>query len=92
MSSGLGAFLVSLAGPIVRKAAISLGIGLVSYAAVSVALNSALGAAKAAFSGLTGDALSLLQLSGAPDVLSIIAGALIARVALMQVKRLEVLR
>lgn len=89
---GLGTFLMSLAGPVVKKALQALGLGLVSYAAVATALNSALSAAKASWSGLAGDSLSLIQMSGMSTALSIITGALIARVGLMQLKKLEILK
>lgn len=89
---GIGTFLVGLAGPIVRKALTALGFGLVSYAAIATALNAALDAAKSAWGGLGGDSLALIQMSGASTALSIIAGALVARVALMSLKKLEILR
>jgi hypothetical protein len=94
-ASGLGAlgtWLVSLAGPAIRKILLSIGIGVASYAAISTALNSALGAAKSAYSGITGDVLQLLSMAGTSVFLSIIAGALVARVSLMVVKKLEILK
>ena len=87
----IGTFLVGLAGPVVRRILISLGIGLVSYAALSTALNAAINSAKSAFGGMTGDVMNLVQLSGAGECLSIIAGAMIARVAMLAVKKFEVL-
>lgn len=88
---GIGAFIVGLAGPVVRKILLSLGIGLVSYAALTTVLNTALSSAKSAFGGMTGDVASLVQLSGAGECLSIIGGAMLARVAMLAVKRFEVL-
>jgi hypothetical protein len=88
----VGTWLVSLAGPFVRKILLSLGIGVASYAALAAALNSALSSAKTAFAGIGGDTLLLIQLAGLPDFISIIAGALIAKVAMGAVKKLEILR
>lgn len=88
---GLGSFLVALAGPLVRKALISLGFGVVSYAAVATALNSAISAAKTAWGGLGGDTLSLIQMAGVNTAISILCGALVARVGLQVVKRLQLL-
>jgi hypothetical protein len=88
---GLGTFLVGLAGPAVRKIMLSLGVGVVSYAALTMAITSALNAAKSALTGFTGDALAIVQMTGSFTALSIVAGALIARVALVAVKKLEVL-
>jgi len=92
MGGGLGTFLVSLAGPLVRKALTSLGFGLVSYAAMSTALNAALGAAKGAMAGFGGDALSIVQMTGIFNAFSIIAGAMIAKVGINAVKKLEILK
>jgi hypothetical protein len=89
---GLGTFLVGLAGPVIRKMMLSLGIGVVSYAAMTAAITSALGSAKAALTGFTGDALAIVQMTGCFTALSIVAGALIARVSLLAIKRLEVLK
>lgn len=90
--AGLGSFLVAIAGPVAKKALTGLGIGVVSYAAMTTALNAALDAAKTAWSGFGGDSLALVQISGMPTALSIITGALVARVALMQLKKLELLK
>lgn len=92
MAGGLGSFLVTLAGPLARKALFSLGVGVASYAALTAAVNAALGAAKASLAGFTGDALSILQLTGIFTAMSIIAGALIARVGLVALKKFEILK
>jgi len=90
--TGFGTWLVSLAGPVVRKMLASVGLGVVSYAAMVTALNTALDAAKNAWSGFGGDALALLELSGASTALSIIAGGMVARVTMLQIKKLEILK
>ncbi|GAB1387751.1 hypothetical protein MASR1M59_28990 [Melaminivora sp.] len=91
---GFGTFLASLAGPIVKRAMVALGFGLVSYAAMTAALNAALGAAKAAWAGLAGfpEALQLIQMAGVNTAASIIAGALVARVAMQSLKRFELVK
>ena len=85
-----GAFLVGLAGPFIKKALVSLGVGIVSYAAVSAALTQVLSSAKSAWSGLGGDALALIQMAGVNTAASILAGALVARVSLQILKKFEV--
>lgn len=87
----IGTFLVGLAAPAVRKMIASLGVGIVSYIGVQTALTTALSEAKGAWAGLGGDALGLIELSGASTALSIIAGALTARLALIALKKLQVL-
>lgn len=90
--SGLASFLVSLAGPLVRKALLSLGLGVASYAALSTAVTAALNSAKTSLAGFTGDALSILQLTGLFTAMSIVAGAMVARVGLMALKKFEILK
>jgi len=88
----IGTWLVGLAGPFIRKVLLSLGVGVVSYAAVSAALAAVLSSAKTAWGGLAGDALALIQMAGVNTAASILAGALPARVALQVVKRFEILK
>lgn len=89
--STIAAFLMALVGPVAKRVLLSLGFGLVSYAAIATAVNSLLGSAKSAWGGMTGDVLSLVQLSGANTAVSIIAGAIVAKVALMAVTKLQLL-
>lgn len=85
----LAALLMALAAPIAKRIMIALGFGLVSFAGVSVALNSLLTSAKNAWGGTPADVLNILQLSGSNTAFSIIAGAMVARVGLLAVKRLQ---
>jgi hypothetical protein len=87
--SAFGTFLVAITGPVVKKAMVALGFGVMSYAAVGAALNAVLSSAKSAWSGLGGDALQLIQLAGVNTAASILAGALVARVTLQVLKRFE---
>lgn len=92
--SGLGTFLVAIAAPVVKRAIVALGFGLVSYAAMTAALNAALSAAKSAWAGLAGfpEALAMIQMAGVNTAGSIIAGALVARLALQSLKKLELVK
>lgn len=89
--SGLGSFLAAAAGPLAKRALAAIGFGIVSYAAMTAALNAALDAAKNAWAGLSGfpEALALIQMAGVSTAASIIAGALVARVAMQSLKKLE---
>lgn len=89
---GFGSFLAALAGPIAKRVLVALGFGIISYSAVSAALSAALSAAKAAWSGLTGDTLALIQMAGVNTAASILAGALIARVALGVTSKLGLMK
>jgi hypothetical protein len=86
---GLGSFFAAISVPIAKRVMIGLGFGVVSYAAVTAALNQALGAAKAAMAGIGGEAVSLIAMAGVNTAASIIAGALVARVAMDALKKLE---
>ena len=92
MNQQIGTWLVSLAGPAAKKILMSLGMGVVSYGAISVALNSALDAARNAWGGFSGDALSIVQLAGVGEGMSILAGAMIARVSVMALNKLEIVK
>ena len=89
--AGLGTFLVALAGPIAKKVMVSLGVGVVSYAAITAALTAVLSSAKSAWGGLGGDALALIEMAGVGVAASIFAGALMARVSMQVLKRFELI-
>lgn len=92
--NGFGTFLAAIAGSLAKRVLTAIGIGIVSYAAMSAALNAALAAAKNAWAGLAGfpEALALVQMAGVSTAASIIAGALVARVALQSLKKLELVK
>lgn len=87
----LGTWLVSLAAPAVRQILLSLGIGLVSYASLSSVVNTLLSNAKSYFNGLPSDLAALVGLMGGGEIMSILAGAMVARVSLASVKKLGLL-
>jgi len=88
---GVGAFLVALAGPLARKVLLSLGIGVVTMVGVDQALGAMLGAARAAWAGVPGDVAGLLNLAGCGTAMAMISGAITARVALIPLKKLDLL-
>ena len=83
----VGTWLVSLGAPAVLQILISLGIGVLSYAALSSVLASALGMAKSHFNSLPSQLMGFVGLMGGGEVMSIIAGGLIARVTLAAGKK-----
>jgi hypothetical protein len=87
---GLGSFLAGIAATVTKRAMAGIGMGIVSYAAVSAVLNQVLSSAKAAWGGFSGDALALVQMAGGGEFMSIVAGGLIASVTLTTLKRFEV--
>ena len=87
----LAGLITSLAGPVARRGAAALGLGLVSYVGVSAALNVLLDLVKAQWSSIGPDIATFLAMGGVNTAVSIIAGAMVARVALMSFKRLGAL-
>ena len=89
--SSLWAFLIAAVWPLARKVLVMLGIGIITYAGLTTLLNSLINAAVQNWGQLTGAALQLSSLGGIPQMLGIIAGAMVARVTFMAVGRLGVL-
>jgi len=86
---GIGSWLVALAGPIARRVLLSLGLGVVTYVGLDLALSAALSSAKSSLGALPADIAALLAIAGVNTAASILAGALTARVAMIALKRFE---
>ncbi len=78
----LGAFLASSAGAIAKRVLGALGIGVISYAAISTAFEQALDYAQDQFSGLPSAMFNLAALAGVGEALGIITAAITFRVSL----------
>lgn len=76
------AFLVSMVGPLVARAVIALGFTAVTFTGVTALTNSLVATAQANWSGMPVAVLQLSALSGIPEVLGMLFGALTARVAM----------
>lgn len=81
------AFLMGLIGPLARQLLVSLGIGLVTFVGMDAAVGGALSAAKSSLSGLPAAVTSVMALAGFFTAFSVLAGAMVARVSLMTLKR-----
>lgn len=89
--STLGAFFTAAAGPLAKRVLSALGIGVVSFVGVDVAVSGMLDAARSSWAGLPGDVAAYVAYAGGNHAMAIIAGAITARVALMSFKRLQLL-
>lgn len=88
----IGAFLMGLGGPLAKQVLLALGFGIASYVGLDLALGSLLSAAKAAWAGsLSGDVAAYVAMTGANTGLSLIAGAMIGRIAITSTKFLRLL-
>jgi hypothetical protein len=81
------AWLMALAGPLVKNALIALGFSLVTYVGVSELVDNGLAAARSEWSGAAGQVAAFLALAGMNKALGIISAALSARVTLMVTKK-----
>jgi hypothetical protein len=84
----LAGLLTQLAAPIAKRVFATLGLAVVTYVGVSQGLEAALSAAAAGFAGLPAGVTQMVALSGVFDGLSIVAGAMVARVAMTPLKRI----
>lgn len=88
---GWGAFLAGVAGPIAKRVMVSLGFGIVTMTGVTLAVQSAVNSAKAAFGGITGVVADLVAIAGFFSAASILAGGLVAAASMMVVKKFQLL-
>jgi hypothetical protein len=89
--STLGLFLAAAAGPIAKRVLTSLGIGVVSFVGLDLAVGGALESARTAWSGLPSDVAAYLAVAGVGQALAIVCGGITARVAVITLKRLALL-
>lgn len=83
--------LLGLTGPIVVRVLTTLGLGIVTYTGFAVVLTTVAQAIQASFNGLPLLAMQIVFLSGLPQGMGIILSALGARIALMQLKKIQLL-
>lgn len=87
----LAAVLMSLASPIAKQVLLSLGLGVITYAGMSTALNAITTLIQSNLSGMPSAVAALMGLAGAGHALGIIAGAVAYRIGLQVTKRIGVL-
>ena len=87
----LGAWLMGLAGPVAKKVLSALGFGVITYVGFEAGLNQLLGLAKSQWASGDAAVLGLLNLAGAGTAMAIISGALVSRLAMVALKKLDLL-
>lgn len=87
----LSGVLTSLAGPLAKKVLTALGMGVVSYAAITAALAAVTSAITSAYGSITGDIAAIISLAGFGQAIGIILGAMAARLTYAQLNQLQVL-
>lgn len=84
----MGAWLMALIGPLGKQLLVALGIGVVTYAGVDIAVSSMLANARAAWAGGPGGAAAqLIAMAGVNTALGIIAGGITGRVTMLALKK-----
>jgi len=83
--------LASAASKLPKTVLASLGIGIISFGAVTVAFNTLLTSLTTEYNGLGANMLSYLALSGCTTGLEILIGAWVARISIHQVSKLGLL-
>lgn len=87
----LGRFFDSNLGALVRKGFAAIGVGVISYAAISAAFEVALSYTRGQYDSLATDALQLIGLAGIGEALGVIAGAMAFRITFTSGQKLGVL-
>lgn len=80
-------WILALAGPFIRRILIALGVGVISFAGLTLLANQVRDQVLSNLSGLTGDAYQVIAMSGAFEAVGILLGGLAARAALMAMER-----
>lgn len=75
-------FLLAAVGPLVLRVIAALGMSIVTFTGVDLALKGAIEIAQANWSGMAPAVLGLAGVAGVPQCLGLIAGAMTARVGM----------
>ena len=70
----LAAWLLSLAGPMLIKALIAIGVGTLAFTGVNEALHGLIQIAQSSWGGVPADVAALAGLAGIPECIGLIAG------------------
>lgn len=84
----LGGFLQGAIGPLARRVLAALGLGVLSYAAVTAAVSALLLLAKSHYLGMPAMIVQLAGLGGIGQAMGIITGALVYRVVLNNMSKI----
>jgi hypothetical protein len=91
ITAPLGVFLTTYGGYIVAKILISLGIGVISYAAVTALISQLLTLAQTHYGSFPAFALQIANLAGFGQAFGIIAGSLLFRVSFVFANKIGLL-
>lgn len=78
-----------LAGPIAIRVLATLGLGVVTYIGFDAALTAIFTQIQTQFGALSADLSGLLFMSGVPTAMAMIMSAMFARIAIVQVSKIQ---
>lgn len=87
----LASFLLAITGSLAARVLTSLGIGFVSYAALTTLASAVVSNVTSNYNAMGSVALNLLNLAGFGTALGILCAAMVTRASMMAIKRLRVL-
>ena len=86
-----GGFLALAIGPLAKRALSALGVGVVTFTGVNLAVSGLLEGARDSWAGMPADVAAYLAFGGFNTALSIICGGITARVTMIALKRFALL-
>lgn len=86
----IAAFLLAITGSVTARVLTSLGIGFISYTALTALASTVASNVTSAYTSAGSNVLSILNLMSVGEALGIILGAMSARAAMSAIKRLGV--
>ena len=84
----LASFLLSITSSIVARVFTSIGLGVISYAALSTLLGTITAAIISNYNGMPAAALAIVNLSGFGTAVGILISAMVVRVSLVSIKHI----
>jgi hypothetical protein len=83
----LATFLLSITGSVAARVLTALGIGIISYAALSTLANQAVSAAETNYYSIQATVLALINMGGIGKSLGILTSALITKATMLAIKK-----
>jgi hypothetical protein len=83
----LSSFLMSIAGSLAARVMLSLGFGVISYAALNTLANTVVSKVTEHYNQLDSVALNLINLAGAGEAMGILLSGLVTRASMLAFKR-----
>jgi hypothetical protein len=83
-------FLIGIAGTLAVRVLVALGIGIVSYFALTTYVSNAISSMQNQYNSLPSITLQLANLGGIGEFLAIITASIVVRVSLLLLKRFKI--